>query len=207
MSKSEAPEHVFTEIFEKNIWMGEARSGPGSALRTTEIIREKLAAMLRKLSIETLCDAPCGDGTWIFAMDYALKTYVGVDVVKEVVLKNRDANFAPNRFFVSGDISEMVLPKVDAIICRDCLVHMPLEMAQKTIANFQATGSKYLITTTFPIRTQNNQARIGSWRPLNLQVAPFGLPDPIYILAERASNPNDKYNDKSLGVWLLSDIH
>ena len=107
---------------------------------------------------------------------------------------------------MTSDLIETILPKVDAIFCRDCLVHLTLEQAVAAVANLKRSGSTYLITTTFPTRTENIPARTGSWRPLNLEIPSFSFPKPIEIIRERAPDPDDRNNDKSMGVWRLSDL-
>jgi hypothetical protein len=39
-----------------------------------------------------------------------------------------------------------------------------------------------------------------------MQIEPFNLPEPLITLRERNRNPGDRYNDKSLGVWRISDL-
>jgi len=199
-------EEIFTEIYKKGSWKGAVPSGPGSSLKATELVRPRLLTLFDRFEIHTLCDAPCGDGSWIFEITRDLTHYFGVDVVSDLVEANSRKNLPLNHFFRAGDLTTEILPRADAILCRDCLVHFPLETAQKAINLFRQSGSIYIITTTFPGHDSNVPAAMGSWRPLNLQQAPFFFPDPIEIIEERIPNPEDKYNDKSLGVWRLSDI-
>jgi len=199
-------EAVFTKIFDENSWKGKVRSGPGSTLAVTELARAGLSAAFEDLNIRSLCDAPCGDGTWIFEVTSALDHYYGVDIVQELIDNNRQRELPDNHDFLHADITQDPLPKADAILCRDCLVHLSLDLAQQALSNFVASGATYLITTTFPTVPLNTEARVGTWRPLNLERAPFLLPPPIRLIRERAPNPDDKYNDKSLGIWDLSAI-
>lgn len=199
-------ESIFTEIFRCNSWKGTVRSGPGSSSRATGLIRPQLADLFAQFRIRSLCDAPCGDGSWILDITSGLDLYLGVDVVRELLTASLKPGLPLNHFFACGDITRDLLPRVDAILCRDCLVHFPLATAQQTLELFKRSGSTYLITTTFPERSGNTDARLGGWRPLNLQAAPFNLPPPIVLLRERAPNPADKNNDKSLGVWTLAEL-
>src|SRR6185312_15131601 len=53
---------VFEQIYTRNTWQSsESRSGPGSTLERTEILRRELPPMLARLGVRTLVDAPCGD--------------------------------------------------------------------------------------------------------------------------------------------------
>ncbi|MEM9054263.1 MAG: class I SAM-dependent methyltransferase [Pseudomonadota bacterium] len=199
-------EDVFTKIFDEHIWKGQVRSGPGSTLAVTELAREGLLAAFSDLDITSLCDAPCGDGTWIFEITADLDQYYGVDIVKELIDLNQQRDLPDNHTFFHRDITTEALPKADAILCRDCLVHLSLELALSALQNFAASGAKYLITTTFPSLQTNIDARVGSWRPISLMRPPFSLPEPIRFIRERAPNPDDNYNDKSLGIWDMQAI-
>jgi hypothetical protein len=54
---------------------------------------------------------------------------------------------------------------------------------------------------------QNNQNLDQKiWRPLNLEIEPFNLGNPIEIISERTTE-DPRYADKSLGLWKISDIN
>jgi len=197
---------VFTTIYDDNLWEGESRSGPGSTMRATTPLRPALSSLFADLDIRTLIDAPCGTAEWITDVTGGLAAYLGFDIVDDVVrIANRE-NTRRNHFFMVADLLATVLPKGDAILCRDCLVHLPLEAAQTAVANFRASGSTYLLATTFPSWKENTPIQMGWWRPLNLQLPPFDFPAPIRLLPDRVVVPDDQYADKSIGVWRLSDL-
>jgi hypothetical protein len=96
---------------------------------------------------------------------------------------------------------------VDLILCRDCLVHLPLADAVNAVDNLRRSGSQYLLTTTFVNRDDNRDIpAAGGWRPLNLRRPPFNFPDPLLVLDERCTAGDGKYADKSLGLWLLASL-
>jgi hypothetical protein len=74
------------------------------------------------------------------------------------------------------------------------------------VRNFVKSGATWLITTTFPSRLENADVRWSGWRPLNLEIAPFGFPAPARHLVEGCTEEGGKYADKSLGVWRLADL-
>lgn len=197
------PRDVFSKIFHGNSWRGESRSGPGSSLAATAPLRSRLPAVFSELGIKTLVDAPCGTAEWITSMTGDLAVYLGFDIVPELIAEASLRNDRFDHFFMVADITTTILPKADAIFCRDCLVHLPLEVAQTTIENFRASRSAYLMATTFPEHAENKEIPMGAWRPLNLEADPFNLPTPLLLLPDRIVTDNDPYRDKSIGVWSL----
>jgi hypothetical protein len=61
-----------------------------------------------------------------------------------------------------------------------------------------------LLASTYPDRDRNPEMLTGSWRPLNLELAPFDLPRPIQLVNEESEKPG--YPDKSLGLWRVGDL-
>src|SRR5215217_7560047 len=56
----------FSEIYEKKTFGGRlSRSGEGSDLLQTQVVRNDLPKILKRLSIQSLMDAPCGDWYWM----------------------------------------------------------------------------------------------------------------------------------------------
>src|SRR5262249_783583 len=75
---------IFTEIFERNIWLGdESRSGLGSGIVQTEIVRRALPELVRKFAVRSMLDVPCGDFNWMKSVDLDL-IYIGCDIVPAV---------------------------------------------------------------------------------------------------------------------------
>ena len=195
----------FIEIHLKNLFFGkESISGPGSDLVQTEVVRAELPALLQRHGIKSMIDAPCGDFFWMRLLSLDAN-YTGLDIVKELTDTNQAEFGSSSRRFICLDIVSDQLPEADLIFCRDCLVHLTYAQALKAIANFKRSGAKYLLTTTFPGRKNKDLGQI-IWRPLDLQVSPFSFPAPLDLINEKCSENNGKYNDKSLGLWKLSDI-
>lgn len=206
LPSSEPSNLDFIKIYRKNIFGSkESRSGSGSTLEQTAYIREVLPQLFRELEIKTMLDVPCGDFNWMQFMDMSQIDYLGGDIVPEIVEKNQKAFELPNRKFKVINIITDQLPAVDVIFCRDCLVHMKFEHALQAIQNFKNSGSKYLLTTTFTDRPANEDL-YGIWRTLNLQKAPFNLPEPVKMINEKCTEGRMKFTDKSLGLWKLQDI-
>lgn len=198
---------VFRTIFGRNIWRDpDSRSGTGSNLEQTAIIRREVPALLERLGIETMLDAPCGDRFWIRMIDLPVDHYIGVDVVPEVIEACRHQDAADGRRFEVIDLISDELPKVDLILSRDCLVHLSLKDALRALRNLKRSESTWLLTTTFTDRRTNIDIATGDWRPLNLQRPPFSFPPPAHLINEGCTEHDGEFRDKSLGLWRLEDI-
>jgi hypothetical protein len=75
---------------------------------------------------------------------------------------------------------------------------------QRALANFKRSGARYLLATTFPTVQENSDTQNGVWRPLNLEKGPFHLPRPIALINEKCTEAQGRYQDKSLGLWVLN---
>jgi hypothetical protein len=199
------PSEVFGLIYAENLWgVEESRSGAGSTLSQTEAMRNTLPALLSQLEVKTLLDLPCGDFHWMSRIKLAGIDYIGADIVPALVASNASQYSGPGRAFIELDLVTSKLPMVDAVLCRDCLVHLPNEMVATALRNICSSGSTWLISTTFPSHLENPDITLGLWRPINLERPPFSLPPPQTLLHE--GNPDPRYADKCLGVWRLSDL-
>ncbi|NJP10148.1 MAG: class I SAM-dependent methyltransferase [Leptolyngbyaceae cyanobacterium RU_5_1] len=197
---------IFTHISQVNLWQSlESASGRGSEFVCTTSIRDVLPALLQELGIQAILDAPCGDFNWMRHVPLTGIRYTGIDVVPEIVDRNQRQYGTSTIQFKTGDITQNPLPRADLIICRDCLVHLPFWMSSRALQQFKRSGAKYLLTTTYPATVNNNDAPAGSWRAINLDLAPFNFCPPL----KRLSDPSDDTGanpDKSLGLWELDAI-
>jgi hypothetical protein len=103
------------------------------------------------------------------------------------------------------DLVTADLRQVDLVLvfCRDCLVHLFNRLAGRALANIKRSGSRYLLTTTFPGRDSNPGNR--DW-----QLASHQSLCPAIQPATASSGAHEEYpapySDKSLGLWKISDI-
>ncbi|PQP35839.1 hypothetical protein C6A37_00400 [Desulfobacteraceae bacterium SEEP-SAG9] len=198
----------FTNVYQKNLFKGkESRSGEGSNMTQTTIIRREIPLLIKELKIKSLIDAPCGDFFWMREVELPVERYIGVDIVKDIVENNQKKYGNQQRIFRELNIIEDVMPMTDMILCRDCLVHLSFRQGIQVINNFKKSGAKYLLTTTFVNRLSNHDLGKGFWRTINIERPPFNFPKPINIIDEKCTELNGEYTDKSLGLFLLKDIH
>ena len=198
----------FRRIHRTNLWgaVGSV-SGLGSESDATASLRQRLPGLLRELGATSLLDAPCGDGGWISDLDFGMP-YTGVDVVPELIddLRCRPQHGGIPRTYLLADITCDSLPGADAILCRDCLVHLSFANIAAAVANFRRSGSEWLITTTFPELRTNIDCEDGDWRALNLALAPFNWGPPVHLLVEGCTEGDGGWADKSLAAWRIADL-
>lgn len=202
------PKGVFRHIYHNRTWGDrESVSGPGSELAETRKVREVLPALLRELNITSMLDAPCGDWNWMKTIDLpaaGVTDYTGAEVVPELVELNAKRFAAPGRRFIVADIASDPLPRVDLILCRDCLVHLANPLAAAALSNFKRSGSTWLLTTTYPGALkpgeENRDIATGQFRKVDLTKPPFNLPPPERIINEESAEGGEY---KSLGLWRI----
>lgn len=195
----------FGHIYEHKVWVGkksiESISGTGSTLQAADHVIRALPALLSKLCVKRLVDLGCGDYNWMSRIHLEC-SYIGVDIVDDVVSKNRDKFGRHNVEFAVLDATRDPCPNGDAVICREVLFHLSFADGLKLLRNVKESNAKYLICTTDPKLRYNADVPSGAWRDLNLEIAPFSFPPPIACI------PDGLGDNKSrrLGVWDVSRI-
>jgi SAM-dependent methyltransferase len=180
---------------------GESVSGPGSSLEATQRVRVGLEDVFRQYQVRTFIDLPCGDFHWMKTVDLSGLDYFGIDIVRELVEENTRKFGTDHVRFLCADLLKDRLQAVDLVLCRDCLVHYPSKLILRAVRNLRASGSRLLLTTTFPPLPENRELETpGLFRQINLQKAPFDFPEPMLLIEEGMAN------GKSLGLWRLADL-
>jgi hypothetical protein len=189
---------IFEQIYQHNSWQSaESRSGPGSTLERTKALRQELPAVLSRLGVRTLVDAPCGDCNWRQHIEIDLDAYIGVDIVPALIEDNRRRYQDFNWKFEVMDLIKDPLPTGDAVLCRDALIHLSLADIGRALSNIRRSGAKYLLATSHEAISVNTDITTGGWRSVNLMLAPFNLSAPLERIVENAQT------GKILGVWAL----
>ena len=197
----------FRHIHDTNLWGAASASGLGSETDATAALRAELPPLFARLGIASLLDAPCGDAGWINQADLGVR-YFGVDIVPALVetLQARAAAGEVGGEYQLADITRDPLPRSDAILCRDCLVHLSFANIARAVENFRRSGAAWLITTTFPDWQDNTDCEDGDWRALNFERAPFNWGAPVGLINENCLEAGGGWRDKSLGVWRLDRL-
>ncbi|SMO76464.1 class I SAM-dependent methyltransferase [Fodinibius sediminis] len=200
-------QETFSEIHHNNHWQGaESVSGEGSSRSQTDKLARKLPELLKDYDIDSMLDLPCGDFSWMKHLALPLTSYIGADIVPELIAENKRRYGSEQRSFVMLDLTADPLPATDLLFCRDCLVHFSYADIHKALANIRSHAIGYLLTTTFPSCESNEDITTGDWRPLNLQAEPFNLPEPLMIIREDCTEGKGLYRDKSLALWKISKV-
>lgn len=196
----------FVKIYEQNEFQGtESRSGGGSTLYQTRVIRQRLPTLFRELGINRVLDVPCGDWNWMKYVDLDGVQYTGGDVVDAIIQRNVLKYETENVHFECLNIITGPLPKADLIMCRDCLVHLSFSEGLAALQKFRESGATWLLSTTFVDRQNNEDLYEGQiWRPLNLELAPYCLPKAQALINEGCTEGEGQFGDKCLALWRLN---
>lgn len=197
---------TFQRIYDSGHWGASSSSGQGATAAQTATLREVLPALFQAFRVRTLLDAPCGDFSWMQAVDLTGVAYIGLDIVPDLIAHNQQQFATPDRRFVLGNLLTDPLPEADLLLCRDALVHFSFADIDRFLNALKQSTITYLLTTTFPTRSTNTDIVTGDWRVLNLEGAPFNFPPPLRLLNEGCTEGNGAFADKSLGLWHVADL-
>ena len=197
---------VFQDKFRNNAWgSSESISGLGSELRQTQNLLTEMPLIFEKYKIKNIIDLPCGDFNWFRFLNYKFDSYIGADIVEELIELN-NKKYGEFGKFIKLNLLKDRLPAANLILCRDCLVHFSYNDIRRAIKNIKKSNIEYILTTTYISREVNGDILTGNWRPLNLQLSPFSFPEPIEIIIENSQEANGTRLDKALAMWRIKDL-
>ena len=173
----------FNKIYELNFWNNnESVSGSGSSLKNTRKIRTLLPKIIRKYNIKSVLDAPCGDFYWFNKIiDQIEINYLGGDIVGKLINENKKKFKSKKINFKLLDITKNNLPKMDLMICRDCLFHLSYEDIQKFLLNYKRSKIKFIMLTANKNyhdkdkSFNNKNITTGDFRKIDFFSAPFNF--------------------------------
>jgi hypothetical protein len=197
----------FERIYATNLWSDpDTRSGVGSTLDSTRVVRARLPSALGALDTRTLLDVPCGDFTWMEHVELGDIKYIGGDIVPAIVAENQRRYASEFRQFIDLDLTRDALPDSDVLLCRDCLVHLSYANIAAVLANVARSSIRFVLMTSFPGRGDNRDVEDGDWRTLDFEAPPFSFPPPRLTIVEGCEEEEGAYADKSLVAWSVADI-
>ncbi len=188
---------VFRTVYQRKLWFSdESNSGLGSTVAFTSTFRAALESFLAEVGARSLVDLPCGDFNWMRLVQFPVgMAYLGIDLLPELIETNRSMHRRPGVDFATGDVLAEV-PRGDVVLCRDLLIHFPNAAVEQALANIRASGSRYLLATTFPRVKRNWDTRFPDSRRHNLALH---LGEPGALLPDFGAGITDKF----VGVWSL----
>ena len=202
-------EQTFSKIYEKKIWgqRGPSLSGFGSTYENTKAIRKILPSLCKKYDVQTIVDLGCGDFYWMkfLKLELNIQNYYGIDIVDSVVQVNKEKYEDDKYKFIKLDCTQTLVPKADLVLCRDVFVHLPYQYIFKALRLLKKSGCKYILMTTFVNRNNKNIVP-GNYRTLDFMKEPFNFPYPKELINEEFYGFDQRYTDKSLGLWKLDDL-
>ena len=186
---------VMNQIYDMKLWGGEAfdyYSGEGS--HNLEIINPYLKAIITFLKTTptsvnsgfseglVVVDLGCGDFNIGKHLIKHSKKYIAVDIVEDLIIRNKKLHKADNLEFLCLDIAKDKLPKADCIILRQVLQHvsnLEIQSIIKKLTNYKPM----ILTEHLPIGkfTPNKDINSGQGIRLkqnsgvNLLEAPFNF--------------------------------
>ena len=175
---------AFEEIYKNSTW-GEG-SGPGSSPEATIKYRQVVQEWLDKEEIKTVLDIGCGDWAFSKLLDFSNVKYLGVDIVPEVIEANSDMYESDNVDFGLLDIVNSKFPKVDLILCKDVLQHLPNYDVEILLEKIKIFSKYALICNTVytpdyvvdsatgeTASSVNANVITGGYRGIDISFAPF----------------------------------
>ena len=151
-------EKRFNLIYKTNFWSSnESVSGYGSELKNTINIEKEIINIVKKYQIKSILDAPCGDFNWVKNVLDKNLSYIGGDIVQEIIDNNIRKFKSNNLKFIKIDITKESLPESDLMICRDCLIHLSFESIRLFFENFRKSKINYLLLTTYKLKDKTKK--------------------------------------------------
>lgn len=161
---------VMEQIYDQSLWGGKEfdfYSGIGSHDPMIVNIYVKTVTNFLKSHDHkmTICDIGCGDfniGQHIFKYS---KKYFAIDIVEELIERNKIKFKTKNLEFLCLDIANDVLPKADVIIIRQVLQHLSNNEIQQILNRLKTC--KYIILT--------EHLPVGDFTPNTNKIASQGI--------------------------------
>ena len=187
---------TFDTIYRTNAWNGdESRSGPGSGSIATARVKHQIVGLVKELKVKSVLDVGCGDGFWM----PDLPGYVGFDVSRTAIALARTRH--PDREY----ILHWPAASFDLVITRDAMQHLSLEEGTLLLAMIYATGSSWLLASTY-LGGENVDIVTGDAYSPDLEAEPFSMGPPERLIFDGYHyHETEELRDprKHLGLWRL----
>lgn len=195
--------HIFEHIIKHRLWQ-DAVCGTGSTMKFTEPLRHTLKLFLEQHNLKSMLDAPCGDYSWMSQTELPDNfKYIGADIVQDLITANKQNN--PDVEFYCLDITTDLLPDVDVLFCRDCLIHLSIADINKAFDNIVRSNIQYVMLTNYHEKVMGD-IQTGGFRCTNFTVGPFSFEEPIASLLDWVPGTVTGNQVKDMSLWHRSTI-
>lgn len=193
--------HIFEDIIKNRRW-SQTLCGSGSTFEYTQNLRSRLVPTLKKLDINSMLDAPCGDYSWMSTVEFPKNfKYIGGDIVNFMIEDNKRK--FPKTDFLSIDITQDELPEVDLLFCRDCLLHLSNNNIKSFFNNLKNQKIKFLAMSNWYDKHDNyKDINVGENRYINFLEEPYNFPQPIEHIEDFITG----FPRREILFWSYSDI-
>tara|TARA_Y100000590_G_scaffold352431_1_gene404998 strand:- start:591 stop:1307 length:717 start_codon:yes stop_codon:yes gene_type:complete len=179
-------------------------SGPGSDLKYTNNLSEKLINFFKNNNIKRILDIGCGDFLWMNLLlnkyeDY--NDYLGVDIVSELIDNNINKYSNEKISFKIFDLVEDEIPQgFDIILVRDVFIHLKNDQIKYFLDKLKKNNSIFFGVTSTPKLNENKELKaVGRYRDINIEISPYNLKNFITQI-----NENDEKD--SFNIYKISNI-
>ena len=175
MSRIEAAQSKFTEIYDKDLWN---LKGNGWSVGAVQRARwERFTALIQEFmelnSVTSVVEFGCGFWGYARLIDWSGVRYDGYDVVPRLVERNRRRHGKENIHFHLLEPG-LALPKADLLISKDVLQHLPTEDVHYYLAAFKKLYKHMLIMNDIvPNDNMNGDIPVGGCRSLRFDLPPY----------------------------------
>ncbi len=126
----------------------ETYSGPGSLLKNTDNLIKHFPEFIKKYSIKSIIDIPCGDFNYMKEINLDNIEYTGYDISINAI--KRCLKFKKNNInFSVLDATVEQLKYADLIICKDLLLHLSFDHINLILDNIVKSNCKYFAVSRY----------------------------------------------------------
>ena len=209
---------AFEKIYQTRRWGGTSRSGPGSdPQHTVRYIRFVNNWLEEHADCQSIVELGCGDWATTRLINLSpRRSYLGLDIVPEVIAENRKKYQSASVRFECIDFLSHVPPAGDLLLIKDVLQHLSNAGVQtfldsvlprfryaiitNDVHRYEEWRRFGILTTRRELQAPNIDICDGGSRPLRLDAAPFRLQ-----AAEKATY-SVLLREKSRRVVFVKDI-
>ena len=164
--------------------MPETSCGGGATIESSQGRINWLSTFIKAKNIQSIVDIGCGDFNWMSQVGLGAVEYTGYDWILDPATY---AFTTPTTKFIECNAATHPIEKADLVICRSVMIHLSTNEALVMLSNILNSVPKFLLITSFDV--PDNNRTLHNYAPLNLELPPFNLCNPI----DRIDTKGNKY--------------